>query len=158
MNETSNHVFEAGEANFTMDVVEASQTVPVLVDFWAAWCEPCKQLTPLLESLAVRASGRFKLAKVDTEKEQRLAQAFQVQSIPFVVAFVAGKPVDAFVGAKSEPELIEFLCKLGVSFDEDPKPDAEPKEASAYEKAIATLRDGDPQGLASLVPELEALE
>lgn len=158
MDPAAKHVIEASEANFTTEVVEASQTVPVLVDFWAEWCGPCKQLGPVLESLAERAGGRFKLAKVDTEKEQRLAAAFRVQSIPFVVAFKGGEAVDAFVGARSEPELIEFLAKLGVSLDPAAEEDAEPKEDTPYQKALTALRAGDVPAFESVVPELEALE
>jgi putative thioredoxin len=158
MNHVSTHVFDAGEANFTTDVVEASQAVPVLVDFWAEWCEPCRQLGPLLESLALRSGGGFKVAKVDTEKEQRLAAAFQVQSIPFVVAFKDGKPADAFVGVKSEPELIDFLARLGVSLDAAKEEEAEPQEESSYEKALVALRRGDLVAFEALIPDLESLE
>ena len=158
MNDVSNLVFDVGEANFTTDVVEASQSVPVLVDFWAEWCAPCRELGPVLERLAVRAAGGFRLGKVDTEKEQRLAGAFQVQSIPFVVAFKGGKPADAFVGVKSEPELVEFLTRLGVEFEPAEDESDQAKEKSAFQKSVAALREADLQAFDEALPALEAIE
>ncbi len=107
-------VFDVGEQNFKERVVDASKGVPILVDFWASWCGPCRSLGPVLESLAESYGGGFLLGKVDTEKEQRLASMFQVQSIPFVVGFKDGAPVDAFMGALPEPEIRAFLEKLGA--------------------------------------------
>ncbi|MGR3452582.1 tetratricopeptide repeat protein [Pseudooceanicola sp.] len=102
------------EANFMQDVVEASQEVPILVDFWATWCGPCKTLTPMLEQAVTKAKGAVKLAKIDVDQNQRLAQALAqqglpLQSIPTVVAFVKGRPVDLFQGAVPQSELDAFI-------------------------------------------------
>jgi putative thioredoxin len=108
------HVFEAGEANFETDVLQASLQTPVLVDFWATWCGPCKTLGPILEKLADEYAGAFKLAKVDCDKEQQLAGMFGVRSIPTVVLIQGGQIVDAFSGALPESQVKEFLTRHRV--------------------------------------------
>ncbi|MGH8112668.1 MAG: thioredoxin [Rhodanobacteraceae bacterium] len=107
-------VFEAGEANFEADVLQASVKTPVLVDFWATWCGPCKTLSPILEKLADEYAGAFRLAKVDCDKEQQLAGMFGVRSIPTVVLIQGGQIVDAFSGALPESEVREFLKRHHV--------------------------------------------
>lgn len=102
-------VFEAGEANFETDVLQASLQTPVLVDFWATWCGPCKTLGPILEKLAGEYAGAFRLAKVDCDKEQQLAGMFGVRSIPTVVLIQGGQIVDGFSGALPESQVREFL-------------------------------------------------
>ena len=97
---------------FQQDVLEASQSVPVIVDFWAPWCGPCKQLGPALEKLVTSYAGRVRLVKVNVDENQPLAAQFRVQSIPAVFAFKDGRPVDGFMGALPESQLKSFIDKL----------------------------------------------
>ncbi|MGH8925966.1 MAG: thioredoxin [Acidimicrobiia bacterium] len=106
------HVIDIGEAEFSTQVLEASKTAPVVVDFWASWCQPCKTLSPILERAAVDGGGSFTLAKVDVDANQRLAQAFSIQSIPTVIAFRDGQPVDMFTGALGEAQVRAFISRL----------------------------------------------
>jgi putative thioredoxin len=105
-------VVDASEASFQTAVLERSLQVPVLVDLWAEWCEPCKQLSPVLERLAHAAGGAWILAKVDVDANPRIAQAFGAQSIPMVVAVVGGQPIDAFSGAQPEPQVRDWIAAL----------------------------------------------
>src|SRR5215813_8498862 len=108
----SGYVFDATEATFNTDVVARSQAVPVIVDLWAEWCEPCKQLSPVLEKLANEAGGDWLLAKVDVDANQQLAAALQVQSIPMVVAVIGGQLVDGFLGALPEPQVRQWINQI----------------------------------------------
>ena len=103
---------ESNTANFMSDVIETSKSVPVLVDFWAPWCGPCKQLGPLLEKIVTEAGGKIHLVKVDIDANQQLAQQMRIQSIPAVFAFADGQPVDGFMGALPESELRTFIDKI----------------------------------------------
>jgi putative thioredoxin len=124
---SSPFVFDVTEATFQEEVLQRSLTTPVVVDFWAEWCGPCKQLSPVLERLAVEAAGAWLLAKVDVDANPRLAQMFRVQGIPLVYAIVGGQPVDAFNGVIPEAQLrqwIDAVCRAAgveVQSPEDPR-------------------------------------
>jgi len=109
---TGDFVLAVTEASFQTDVVERSMQVPVIVDLWAEWCGPCKQLSPVLERLANAAGGAWVLATVDVDANPRIAQLFGVQSIPTIVAIAGGQPIDAFAGALPEPEIRKWLDSL----------------------------------------------
>ena len=129
------HVFEATTETFEAEVLQKSLQTPVLVDFWATWCGPCKTLGPILEKLAGDYNGAFELAKVDVDKEQQIAAAFQIRSVPTVFLIKDGQIVDGFPGAMPEGQLREFLTQHGVV----------PLEAAATEAAPAEALPIDPQ-------------
>ncbi|MBW8087557.1 MULTISPECIES: tetratricopeptide repeat protein [Streptomyces] len=105
-------IFDVDEAGFQQDVLQRSTEVPVVIDFWAEWCEPCKQLGPVLERLATEYAGRFVLAKIDVDANQMLFQQFGVQGIPAVFAVIAGQPVPLFQGAAPEAQIRQVLDQL----------------------------------------------
>ena len=138
------HVIDVTEATFEAEVINRSQQVPVLIDFWADWCGPCKQLSPVLERLADEAGGAWILAKIDVDANQRLAAAFQVQSIPSIYAVIAGQPVPLFQGALPEQQVRKVLDEVlriaaenglsGPSGDAPaPAPAADPDEEDAQQ-------------------------
>jgi putative thioredoxin len=142
---------EGSDAGFMADVIEASKIQPVIVDFWATWCGPCKQLTPSLEKAVRAAQGKVKLVKIDVDKNPGFAGQLRVQSIPTVYAFVDGKPVDAFMGAVPDSQLKAFVDKL-LTF----APASEIDEILAY--AREALDAGDTGGAAQAYAEALQLE
>ncbi|MFB6819734.1 tetratricopeptide repeat protein [Streptomyces sp. NPDC056347] len=146
-------VIDVDEAGFERDVLQRSAEVPVVIDFWAEWCEPCKQLGPLLERLAREYSGRFVLAKIDVDANQMLMQQFGIQGIPAVFAVVAGQALPLFQGAAPEAQIRQTLDQLiqvgeerfgltGIAVDQDAAADdaAEPAEVPAgpYDALLAS--------------------
>ncbi|AOD15452.1 thioredoxin [Xanthomonas fragariae] len=142
------HVFDATTDTFEAEVLQKSLTTPVLVDFWATWCGPCKSLTPILEKLAADYNGAFELAKVDVDKEQQTAAAFQIRSVPTVFLVKGGELVDGFPGVMSEGQVREFLTQHGVLpaepqvVEELPLAPLDPHaQAAALREAIAAEPD-----------------
>ncbi|MGY0652557.1 thioredoxin [Luteimonas sp. A537] len=139
------HVLDVTTDNFEAEVLDRSLQTPVLIDFWAEWCGPCKTLGPVLEKLAADYNGAFLLAKVDVESEQQLAGAFQIRSIPTIILVKDGQPVDGFPGALPEGELREFLARHGIvpadaPADADAAADAEPVAPVDPQAEVQRLR------------------
>jgi len=105
-------IIDINQDQFVEEVIEKSKTIPVIVDFWAPWCGPCKQLTPILENLVNKKNGKVILAKINVDENQGIAGQLNIQSIPTVYGFVEGKPVDAFQGAQPESKIEEMIDKL----------------------------------------------
>jgi putative thioredoxin len=129
-------VFEVTDATFNTDVVARSQSAPVIVDLWAEWCEPCKQLGPVLERLANDAAGDWLLAKVDVDANPQLAAALQVQSIPMVVAVIGGQLVDGFLGALPEPQVKQWISQILQVADQLGMPARVRQEAATSGEAV----------------------
>ncbi|WP_256775898.1 MULTISPECIES: thioredoxin [unclassified Stenotrophomonas] len=144
------HVFDATTATFEAEVLQKSLQTPVLVDFWAPWCEPCKTLGPMLEKLAGEYHGAFELAKVDVDQEQQIAAAFQIRSVPTVFLVKGGQLVDGFPGALPEGQIREFLAQHGVTPAEpvteavaEPEPLDPQAQVDVLRAAIAAEPDKD---------------
>jgi thioredoxin len=163
--QTSAFVIEVTEETFNTEVVLRSRSTPVIIDLWADWCGPCKQLSPVLEKLANEAAGAWVLAKIDVDANPRLAQAFQAQSIPMVVAIIGGQMVDAFLGAMPESQIRQWLTQVLTVADQlgaRPGPaDAEAADGMAdaeadamppaYAEAQAAMERGDMEAAASVL-------
>jgi putative thioredoxin len=138
---------DSDTAHFTQDVIEASMTAPVIVDFWAPWCGPCKQLTPALEKSVQAARGAVRLVKVNVDENQSLAAQLRIQSIPAVYAFFQGQPVDGFVGAQNESQIKAFIERLAAQSGAALGPSPVDQ---ALEQAQAALDGGQPAAAAAL--------
>ena len=134
--------------NFSTDVIDQSTNIPVVVDFWAPWCGPCKQLSPTLDKLAREYGGKIQLVKINVDENQELATQMRVQSIPMVVAYKDGQPVDGFAGALPESQLRQFFEKLTGS-------EGSPIE-QALEKASMMVENGDTQNAAEIYSQILA--
>ena len=151
---SSPHIIDVTEATFQADVLERSLQTPVVIDFWAEWCGPCKQLSPVLEKLAIESDGAFVLAKIDVDANQRLAQAFRVQSIPFVLAIANGQPVDAFAGVQPEANLRQWLAAILSAAGGEQQVPVDPRIVEADEKLQTGDLDGAEAAFRSLLVEV----
>ena len=142
---------DGSQATFRADVLDASMQVPVIVDFWAPWCGPCKQLGPIIEKAVKDARGAVKLVKINVDESQELAAQMRIQSIPAVYAFFQGRPVDGFVGAQPESALKQFVAKLAkiAGGEAGPSPIDE-----ALEHADAALKDGDHESASAIYSQI----
>ena len=112
MNNLENIIKETSDGEFIADVIEASNDYPIIVDFWAPWCGPCKSLTPILEKVTKSYNGKIKLVKINIDENQGVASQLRIQSIPAVYAFFQGKPLDGFMGAQTENQIKEFISSI----------------------------------------------
>ncbi len=138
---------DGSTAGFMADVVEMSARVPVIVDFWAPWCGPCKQLGPLLEKVVREQRGAVRMVKINVDQNQELAAQLRVQSVPMVYAFKGGRPVDAFVGALPEGQIKAFVQRLIGG-------EAGPSIAEILEHAKQMLAEGDAEGAAQVFQDV----
>ena len=137
-NVEENHVKDVNEETFMDDVIEASKSLPIVVDFWAPWCGPCKTLGPALEAEVKATNGKIKMVKIDIDQNQNLASQMRIQSIPAVFAFVDGQPIDGFMGAKAPSELNSFIDKLLEKVTDD---DGDLSEAIAVANEMLNAKE-----------------
>ncbi|MGE5149112.1 MAG: tetratricopeptide repeat protein [Rhodospirillaceae bacterium] len=145
---------DSDQTKFAKDVLEASRTVPVIVDFWAPWCGPCKTLQPMIEKVVTEAKGAVKLVKINIDQNQMLAQQLRIQSIPAVYAFFGGRPVDGFMGAVTEGQVREFVNRLVEATGGAPGGNGADDLNAALEHATQAVTDGDFQLAAQIYNEV----
>ena len=143
---------ETTTQTFVKDVIEESKRQPVMIDFWAPWCGPCKQLTPILEKAVRNAKGRVKLVKMNIDEHPAIPGQMGIQSIPAVIAFVNGQPADGFMGAIPESQVNAFIDKITKGVPAA----GEPNIAEILAEAEAVLAEGDPAGAAQIYAEVLA--
>jgi putative thioredoxin len=139
---------------FVKDVLEESKRQPVLIDFWAPWCGPCRQLTPILEKVVRAAKGKVKLVKMNIDEHPAIPGQMGIQSIPAVIAFVNGQPADGFMGALPESQVLAFINKLTANVSAP----GEPNIPEILKEAEATLAEGDPATAAQIYAEVLAVD
>jgi putative thioredoxin len=150
----SDLIKETTTQTFVKDVIEESKRQPVLIDFWAPWCGPCRQLTPIIEKAVRAAKGKVKLVKMNIDEHPAIPGQMGIQSIPAVIAFVNGQPADGFMGAVPESQVTAFIDKLTAGM-----PGAgEPNIAEILQEAEAVLAEGDPTTAASIYAEVLAAD
>src|SRR3954462_7178931 len=145
---------DSDQTKFAKDVLETSRTVPVIVDFWAPWCGPCKTLQPAIEKVVKEDNGAVKLVKINIDQNQMLAQQLRIQSIPAVYAFFGGRPVDGFMGAVPESQVREFVDRLVQAAGGAPGADGADDLNAALEHAKQAVADGDFQLAAQIYNEV----
>src|SRR6266404_3704664 len=150
--QASDLIKETTTQTFVKDVIEESKRQPVLIDFWAPWCGPCRQLTPLLEKAVRAAKGRVKLVKMNIDEHPSIPGQMGIQSIPAVIAFVGGQPADGFMGAIPESQVSAFIDKLTKGVPAA----GEPNIADLLKEAEAVLAEGDATGAAQIYAEVLA--
>jgi putative thioredoxin len=150
----SDLIKETTTQTFVKDVIEESKRQPVLIDFWAPWCGPCRQLTPIIEKAVRAAKGKVKLVKMNIDEHPAIPGQMGIQSIPAVIAFVNGQPADGFMGAVPESQVTAFIDKLTAGMPGTSEPDI----AEILKEAEAVLAEGDPATAASIYAEVLAAE